>query len=153
MSPSWDAIDFEANTISIGHTVTPALVDGKRILIEDDTTKSEASLRTLPLIPVFRAKLLEVQEQQKANRRLCGKSYNKAHQGYIYTDAMGNRVMPDYLSRAFPEFMVSHGFRRMRFHDLRHSCASLLLASGVPLKQIQEWLGHKNFSITADTYD
>ncbi len=40
----------------------------------------------------------------------------------------------------------------MRFHDLRHSCASLLLASGVPLKQIQEWLGHSDFAITANTY-
>ena len=148
----WEAIDFEANTISISHTVTPAQVDGHRVLIEEDTTKSEASMRTLPLIPVFRAKLLEVKEQQQRNRKLCGKSYNKAHQDYIYTDALGNRVMPDYLSSAFPEFMETHGFRRMRFHDTRHSCASLLLASGVPLKQIQEWLGHKNFSITADTY-
>ncbi|MCL2773610.1 MAG: tyrosine-type recombinase/integrase [Oscillospiraceae bacterium] len=40
----------------------------------------------------------------------------------------------------------------MRFHDLRHSCASLLLANGVPLKQIQEWLGHSDFAITANTY-
>ena len=40
----------------------------------------------------------------------------------------------------------------MHFHDLRHSCASLLLANGVPLKQIQEWLGHSTFSTTADIY-
>jgi site-specific recombinase XerD len=40
----------------------------------------------------------------------------------------------------------------MRFHDLRHSCASLLLANGVPLKQIQDWLGHSDFAITANTY-
>jgi hypothetical protein len=53
---------------------------------------------------------------------------------------------------AFPKFLVDHGFRRMRFHDLRHSCASLLLANGVPLKQIQEWLGHSDFAITANTY-
>jgi integrase len=148
----WDAIDFEANTISIGHTVTPAQVDGKRVLIEEDTAKTDASIRTLPLIPVFRAKLLEVREEQQSNQKLCGKSYNKAHRDYIYTDTIGKRIMPDYLSREFPAFLVAHGFRRMRFHDTRHSCASLLLASGVPLKQIQEWLGHKNFSITADTY-
>ena len=48
--------------------------------------------------------------------------------------------------------MVNNGFRRLRYHDLRHSSASLLLACGVPLKQIQEWLGHSSFAITADTY-
>lgn len=42
--------------------------------------------------------------------------------------------------------------KKIRFHDLRHSCASLLLANGVPLKQIQEWLGHSDFSTTANIY-
>ena len=42
--------------------------------------------------------------------------------------------------------------RRIRFHDLRHSCASLLLANDVPMKQIQEWLGHSDFSTTANVY-
>ncbi len=44
------------------------------------------------------------------------------------------------------------GLRRIRFHDLRHSCASLLIANGVPMKQIQEWLGHSDFSTTANIY-
>lgn len=48
--------------------------------------------------------------------------------------------------------MESHGLLRMRFHDLRHSCASLLLANGVPLKHIQEWLGHSDFTTTANIY-
>ena len=148
----WDAIDFEANTISIEHTVTPANVDGKTVLIEEYTTKTESSVRTLPLMPIFRAKLLEIQEQQQQYRKLCGRSYSKSDKGYIYTDPVGNLTRPDYLSKAFPQFLVANGFRQMRFHDLRHSCASLLLANGVSLKQIQEWLGHKNFTITADTY-
>ena len=148
----WESIDFEANTITIEHTVTVANIDGKNVLVVGDTTKTKSSFRTLPLIPAIRSKLLEVQAEQEKNRKLCGKSYNKEEGVYIYTDALGNRIKPDYLSGEFPKFLEKNGFRRMRYHDLRHSCASLLLANGVPLKQIQEWLGHSDFSITANTY-
>ena len=48
--------------------------------------------------------------------------------------------------------MMRNGFRRLRFHDLRHSSASLLIANGILLKQVQEWLGHSDFAITANTY-
>lgn len=148
----WEAIDFEANTITIEHTVTMATIDGKRVVVATDTTKSKSSYRTLPLVQTFRSKLLAVREEQQYYKKLCGKSYNKAEGEYIYADQLGNRIKPDYLTREFPDFMVEQGFRKMRFHDLRHSCASLLLACGVPLKQIQEWLGHSDFAITANTY-
>jgi integrase len=148
----WESINFEANTITIEHTVTSVLVDGKRILVADDTTKSKSSYRTLPLVPAIRAKLLAVKEEQDCNQKLCGKSYNKKESCYIYTDALGNRINPNYLTSAFPVFMEKNGFRRLRYHDLRHSCASLLLANGVSLKQIQEWLGHSDFAITANIY-
>ena len=65
---------------------------------------------------------------------------------------MGKRIRPDFLSQHFPDFLVAHQMKRIRFHDLRHSCASLLLANGVPMKQIQEWLGHSDFSTTANVY-
>ena len=61
-------------------------------------------------------------------------------------------IKPDYISAAFPKLLDSHGLRRIRFHDLRHSCASLLLSQGIPMKQIQEWLGHSTFATTADIY-
>jgi integrase len=148
----WNAIDFEANTISIYHTVTPACVDGKRIVIAADTTKTKSSRRTLPLVPSFRAKLLSIQAEQARNKKLCGKSYNKAEGKYIYTDQLGNRITAQYLSVEFPKFLEKHDFQKIRFHDLRHSCASLLLANGVSIKQIQEWLGHSNYAITANVY-
>ena len=148
----WESINFEANTITIEHTVTVAVVDGKKVIVADDTTKSMSSFRTLPLVPAIRTKLLAVKAEQERNRKLCGKAYNKKDLAYIYTDALGNRIRPQYLTDAFPRFLIKNGFRRVRYHDLRHSCASLLLANGISLKQIQEWLGHSDFSITANTY-
>jgi integrase len=148
----WESINFEANTITIEHTVTIANVDGKKVMVADDTTKTKSSLRSLPLVPEVRAKLEEVKAEQERNRKLCGKSYNKAESAYIYTDALGNRIKSDYISAQFPKFMVAKGFKRIRYHDLRHSCASLLLANGVPLKQIQDWLGHSDFATTANIY-
>ena len=65
---------------------------------------------------------------------------------------MGNLINLDYITDAFPRFLEKNNLRRIRFHDLRHSCASLLLANGVAMKQIQEWLGHSDFSTTANIY-
>ncbi|MGD9662855.1 MAG: tyrosine recombinase XerC [Porticoccaceae bacterium] len=148
----WESIDFEKNSITIEHTVTVAQVDGKKMVFESDTAKTKSSLRTLPLVPQFRSTLLKLKAEKEHNARLFGKAYNRKEGQYIYTDIFGYRIRPDYLTAEFPRFMVKNGFRRLRFHDLRHSCASLLLANGVPLKQIQEWLGHSSFKITADAY-
>ena len=65
---------------------------------------------------------------------------------------MGNIIPPNYLSEAFPKLLARHGMRHIRFHDLRHTCASLLLKNGVPMKQIQEWLGHSDISTTSNIY-
>ena len=71
---------------------------------------------------------------------------------YVFVNELGERMRPNYLTEYFPKYIAKHGMPKMRFHDLRHSCASLLLANGVPLKQIQEWLGHSDFSTTANIY-
>ena len=65
---------------------------------------------------------------------------------------MGTLISPNYISAAFPKLLDKNGLRKIRFHDLRHSCASLLLENNVPMKQIQEWLGHSDFSTTANIY-
>jgi len=148
----WDAIDFSNNTITIAHTVTSCVLDGKCVIIAKDTTKTNSSRRTLPLVPFFKEKLLEIKGRQENNKKLCGRSYNNEYLGYIYVDEIGDRIKPNYITSQFPIFLEKHGFRRIRFHDLRHSCASLLLASGVPMKNIQEWLGHSDFSTTANIY-
>ena len=148
----WDAIDFERGTISVIRTVTTITLDGKQTEIEQQSAKTKSSLRTLPLIGSFREYFLQVKEAQELNKQVCGNCYNHEYDGFVFVDELGERMRANYLTSAFPKFLEDHGLRRMRFHDLRHSCASLLLANGVPLKHIQEWLGHSDFTTTANIY-
>ena len=148
----WDAIDFERGTISVIRTVTTITVDGKQTEIEQQSAKTKSSLRTLPLIGSFREYFMQVKEAQELNKQICGNCYNHEYDGFVFVDELGERMRANYLTSAFPKFLENHGLRRMRFHDLRHSCASLLLANGVPLKHIQEWLGHSDFTTTANIY-
>jgi integrase len=64
----------------------------------------------------------------------------------------GNTVWPGSIGRAFRTFLRRHGLRQIRFHDLRHSHASHLLASNLHPKIVQERLGHRSIGITLDTY-
>lgn len=66
---------------------------------------------------------------------------------------MGQLFRPNYVTDHFKLLLLHrHGLRHIRFHDLRHSCASLLLSQGIAMKQIQDWLGHSTFATTADIY-
>jgi integrase len=148
----WDAIDFEKKTITICHVVTEVCVDGKLQLVEKDRTKTKSSYRTLPLVKPFEDALLRKRAKQEENRKLCGKCYDKSHLAYINLNEIGNLITPGFLTDHFPILLERNGLRKIRFHDLRHSCASLLYAHGVSLKEIQEWLGHSNISTTSNIY-
>ena len=95
--------------------------------VSKNLTKNLSSFRTLPLIPEVEQALLAAKEQQKAQKKLCGRSYCKDYQEYICVDEMGQIVSPDYVTRVFPAVLMANNRKKIRFHDLRHSCASLLL--------------------------
>ncbi len=148
----WDAVDFEHNTITIKFTVTRYSLDGKRCTDAKPRTKNKSSRRTLPMIPALREKLLSMRDEQAEWRRLCRRSYNTEYLDFVCVDEMGDLINPDYITHAFDRVLKKNGLRDIRFHDLRHSCASLLLANGVSMKEIQDWLGHSTFKTTADIY-
>jgi len=148
----WDAFDFDNKTITIKHTVTIGRIDGKRQVYSKDRTKNKSSYRTLPLIDDIADRLLEFKEQQKYFKKAFGKSYYKKDKDYVFVKPDGKLTRPDYVTEHFKILLNKLGLRHIRFHDLRHSCASLLLAKGIPMKDIQEWLGHSNFSTTANIY-
>ena len=71
---------------------------------------------------------------------------------YVCVNEIGDLIKPHYVTESFPKLLKAKGMRQIRYHDLRHSSGSLVLANGVPMKQIQEWLGHSDFSTTANIY-
>lgn len=71
---------------------------------------------------------------------------------YVCVDVIGNLIKPNYVSSTFGKLLAKNNLRHIRFHDLRHTCASLLLANGVPMEQVKEWLGHSEISTTVDIY-
>ena len=127
-------------------------LDGKSKIIQKDRTKTKSSYRSLPLVPPFEELLHRLKAQQELNQKLCGRSYCKKYTGYIYVHEIGELVKPGYLTQHFPLILQKNGMRKIRFHDLRYSCASLLYANGVSLKEIQEWLGHSDISTTSNIY-
>ena len=148
----WSAIDFERKIVTISRTFERINVDGKMVDVSKCRTKNKASFRSLPLIPAVEQALLKAQKRQHQQMKLCGGSYCKEYKDYICVDDMGHLVTPDYVTRVFREMLLKNGFRPIRYHDLRHSCASLLIKNKVTMKEVQMWLGHSSFSTTANIY-
>lgn len=141
----WQAVDFDADTITINHTV----VGGTHIMAKD-STKTYSSRRTYQLLPDVKTLLLKLKEQQKDYARRLGSGYHM--NDYIFKNPNGVPYRPDSLTRSFKRALARHGLPQMRYHDLRHSTASILVDKGWDINDIKEWLGHADISTTANIY-
>lgn len=149
----WDYIDFTRNTIEIVGVVTDKGPDSKMTCLTYlERTKTKSSQRTLPMSPELAAYLKHIQIKQAENKLLCGSEYNRSWDGFVCVDQMGNLIQPQYISWNFPKLLKKNGLPPLRFHDLRHTNATLLLQDGAAMKDVQCWLGHASMSTTADFY-
>ena len=144
----WSAIDFTDKKIAIRHKV----LEESGEIHGYDVMKTKSSYRTLPLIPVVEEALRNQISFRDEMKKAFRKGYCTDYEEYICTDALGRLYRPDYVSEHFALLLKNNGLRHIRFHELRHSCASLLLAKKVPMKMIQEWLGHSDISTTSNIY-
>ncbi len=142
----WSAIDFKQNVIHVDHT---AILVGSQT-VYDDVTKTKSSCRTLPLDKNIKSYLQKLKKKQLEDKILMGNCYQD--NDYVCKRQDGSLIKPNYISQAFKDILVENNMPPIRFHDLRHSSASMLLNLGYSIKDIQEWLGHGDYATTANIY-
>lgn len=144
---AWRDVDLAAATLTVRRSLAEN-ADHRWVLAEP---KSARSRRTLPLPAIAKAALEQRRTTQEAERDAAGSAWQD-RDGLIFTDAVGRPLDPRNASHAFQGARRRLGLPAVRFHDLRHSAATLLLAAGVPLAVISELLGHAGIAITASHY-
>jgi integrase len=112
--------------------------------------KTQRSVRKVPLPPVCASALRAHRRRQVAERLEAGPYWQDT--GLVFTTTLGTPIDPRNVNRWFDQLCERAGVRRLRVHDLRHTCASLLLAQGVPARVVMEVLGHSQISVTMDLY-
>ena len=142
----WENVDLAANAIRVHHTLLRT--KGRVVLGEPKTKKSR---RTVHLTGTASRALEEHLERQLKVMERLGDLYRD--QGLVFTTEVGTPINPSNLrKRSFAPLLQKASLPRLRFHDLRHTCATLLLSKNIHPKYVQELLGHATVSITLDTY-
>lgn len=141
----WEDVDLDAGTLTVRASLQR--VGGHLVPVEP---KSRTSYRTLPLPTFAIAALREHRRRQRQDRLLAGSAWHET--GYLFTTTVGTPLDGPTVTHGLQRHLAAAGLPRLRFHDLRHSCASLLLAEGVNPRTVMELLGHSQVSLTLNTY-
>ncbi|MFD9486685.1 tyrosine-type recombinase/integrase [Streptomyces sp. NPDC059991] len=142
----WEDLDLDAGTVSIRRTLQRTRTGGLTTL----PTKTLSSERRIALPTPCLRSLRAHRDQQAQEREKAGGSWKES--GQVFTRPDGHPIEPATLTRHFKALLRRTGLRQIRFHDLRHSTATLLLEQGVELIVIKEILGHAHIGVTATVY-
>lgn len=142
---SWDDVDLDAGLLRVRRQLKK---EGSRVVLGEVKTAGSRRAVNLPA-PVVT--LLRVHRARQAEERLAlGAAWTDS--GLVFTTAIGTPIDPDNFRRRFAGIAETAGLGRWHVHELRHSAASIMLASGVPLEVVSKVLGHASIRITADVY-
>lgn len=142
----WSDVDWDAGTVRVRRVVQR--VQGEGLVI--GPPKTARSRRVVPLPSSSLRQLREHRSLQLAERLVARSEWQD--EDLVFASTHGTVIEPRNLSRLFDALIKTAGVRRIRFHDLRHTCASLLLAQGVPARVVMDVLGHSQIAVTMDLY-
>lgn len=142
----WRHVDLDAGTLTVATTLQYRRGQG----LVESTPKTARSARTVALPQTCVRALEQHRRRQAAARLAAGAAW--VDEDYVFTTSVGTPIDPQNLLRSFQRLCETAGIGRRRFHALRHSAATLMLAQGVPLAVISNVLGHSGIAITADVY-
>jgi integrase len=142
----WADIDLAARKITVRHNRVS--VDGKII---EQTTKTKAGLRSVPLSEMAVASLLAWQLRQAQEAEAAADAWQGT--GYVFTNELGVPLDPAYVTRLFQRIRrQGEPLPELSFHGLRHCAASLMLASGADIAVVSKLMGHASITVTSDVY-
>lgn len=148
----WSRIDWEKRTVLLDTKIVEYRENGKKVVEPVEEMKNKSSRRTLPLPdPVYEMLTLK-REQQSTYQKMFKGSYNRQYVDFVCVNQLGELLRPSYVTDHFRELLDKYGLRHIRFHDLRHTFASLLINQDVPLINVSNFLGHSDLSTTANIY-
>ena len=146
LAVSWDDVDTERGKLTVRLSLQQ--LPGQKATLRKP--KSAGSQRTIPLGPTATRLLSQARRRQLRQRLAAGPAYEEG--GLVFSTALGTPLGANNVRRILQGMLARAGVREIRFHDLRHTHATLLLMRGVHPKIVAERLGHANIAITLDTY-
>ena len=141
----WDDIDLHAGMLTVRHSLQR--IGGHLQLVEPKTDRSR---RTIPMPTAIVTAVRAHRTRQLEERLWAGSRWHES--SYVFTTRIGTPLDGSNVTHRLQATLAAAGLPRQRFHDLRHACASLLMALGVPARVVMETLGHSQISLTMNTY-
>lgn len=156
MALKWENVDFKERRIYVRHSLCRVVdeeVDSKghrhaRYMLMEPKTKK--SVRMIPMLDEVYEALMEQKRRQEIEKEKCKEVYQ--NQGLVFADCMGDFLPQRSFMDKYHDFLEKYNVRNVRFHDLRHTFASLLIEEDVSMKVVQELLGHSTITTSMDIY-